>query len=242
MIDLIPAIDIIDGQCVRLVQGQYDQKKVYSGKPLEVARKFEDLGIQRLHLVDLDGARAGSVVNLDTLGSIAGKTSMLIDFGGGVKSDDDIRRVMEAGAAMVTAGSIAVKDPGMVKNWLQVYGPERIILGADVRNGRISIQGWQEDTPLELMDFIGTYMKRGIIRTICTDIKLDGMLTGPSFELYKNLRYSFPELEIIASGGIARMQDILDLNGMGINGAIFGKAFYEGKITEKEIGDFLKTI
>jgi phosphoribosylformimino-5-aminoimidazole carboxamide ribotide isomerase len=242
MIELIPAIDIIDGQCVRLTQGKYDQKKVYSGRPVEVALKFEDMGIRRLHLVDLDGAKAGHVVNLDVLENIAGKTSLQIDFGGGVKSDDDIRRVVDAGADMVTAGSIAVKDPGLVSKWLQIYGSEKIILGADVRNGKISIQGWQEDTSLELLHFVEAYMEKGIRKTICTDIEVDGMLRGPSTELYKHLRKAFPELEIIASGGVAGMQDIQELDGIGINGVIFGKAFYEGNITEREIMNFLKTV
>lgn len=242
MIELIPAIDIIDGKCVRLEQGRYDHQKVYSGQPEEVARRLADLGIRRLHLVDLDGARAGHVVNLDILKKISRQTSLIIDFGGGIKSDDDIRHVIEAGADMVTAGSIAVTDREMVEEWLQRYGPEKIILGADVRNGKISIHGWQEDTRLELMHFVRAYADVGIKKLICTDIAMDGMLQGPSIGLYTELRTAFPELEIIASGGVSGMQDILALENIGINAVIFGKAFYEGRITDEEIKDFMKSV
>ncbi|MFC2115709.1 1-(5-phosphoribosyl)-5-[(5-phosphoribosylamino)methylideneamino]imidazole-4-carboxamide isomerase [Bacteroidota bacterium] len=241
MIELIPAIDIIDGKCVRLEQGSYDQQKVYSSQPEEVAIQLADLGILRLHLVDLDGARAGHLVNLDILEKISSQTSLKIDFGGGIKSDDDISQVMKAGAEMVTAGSIAVRDRDQVEEWLNVYGPERIILGADVRNGKISIHGWQEDTTLELMYFVRTYADAGIKKLICTDISRDGMLQGPSLGLYKELRAEFPELEIIASGGVSEMQDIRDLDEIGINGVIFGKAFYEGRITEEEISTYMKS-
>ena len=239
MIELIPAIDIIGGKCVRLVQGSYQQKKIYADRPVEVARSFEDLGVRRLHLVDLDGARAGKVVNLNILQSIAEKTSLIIDFGGGIKSDADIRSVFEAGAAMVTAGSIAVKDRATVKKWLELYGQERIILGTDTREGKISINAWQEDTALDVFDFIEGYLGLGITRLICTDIVRDGMLEGPALDLYRAMRERFPALYIIASGGISGMEDIRALDRSGIHGVIFGKAYYEGKITPTEIKNFL---
>jgi len=238
MIELIPAIDIIDGKCVRLVQGQYQQKKIYADQPLEVARHFESLGIRRLHLVDLDGAKAGRVVNLDVLRSIAKNTELVIDFGGGIKSDEDIESVFGAGADMITAGSIAVKKRSRVEKWLERYGPDKIILGADARDGKISINAWQEDTPLGIFEFVQGYMDSGITRLICTDIARDGMLSGTSLELYRSLKDRFPTLAIIASGGVAGFTDIRELEEAGIDGVIFGKAFYEGNITSKEIIDF----
>ena len=238
MIELIPAIDIIDGKCVRLVQGQYQQKKTYSDQPLQVARHFAGLGVRRLHLVDLDGAKAGKVVNLDILQSIAENTALVIDFGGGIKSDKDIQSVFDAGADMITAGSIAVRDRAKVEKWLEQYGHEKIILGADTRDGKISINAWQEDTSLEIFDFVQGYMDIGITRLICTDIARDGMLGGPAVDLYKVLKDRFPTLEIIASGGVSGMTDIRKLNQAGIDGVIFGKAFYEGNITSKEIIEF----
>ncbi len=238
MIELIPAIDIIDGKCVRLVQGQYQQKKTYSDQPLQVARHFAGLGVRRLHLVDLDGAKAGKVVNLDILQSIAEDTALVIDFGGGIKSDEDIQSVFDAGAAMITAGSIAVKDRAKVEKWLAEYGPEKIILGADTRDGKISINAWQEDTTLGIFDFVQGYMNLGINRLICTDIARDGMLGGTALDLYKALKDRFPSLEIIASGGVSGMEDIRELDQAGIDGVIFGKAFYEGNITSQEIVEF----
>ena len=239
MIELIPAIDIMEGRCVRLSQGRYDRQRVYPGEPLEVARKFESLGVRRLHLVDLDGARAGKVVNLGVLESIAKGTSLRIDFGGGVNSDREIRRVFDAGAEMVTAGSIAVKDPGLVRDWLHIHGGGRLVLGADEKNGYIAIRGWQEQTPLELFDFIASWKGSGIRKVICTSISADGMLGGPNLGLYTELTGSFPELQIIASGGVSGIGDVYDLEKTGVHGVIFGKAFYEGKITEKEISDYL---
>ena len=238
MIELIPAIDIIEGKCVRLVQGQYQQKKTYSDQPLQVARHFAGLGVRRLHLVDLDGAKAGKVVNLDILQSIAEDTALVIDFGGGIKSDEDIQSVFDAGAAMITAGSIAVKDRAKVEKWLAEYGPEKIILGADTRDGKISINAWQEDTTLGIFDFVQGYMNLGIKRLICTDIARDGMLGGTALDLYKALKDRFPSLEIIASGGVSGMEDIRELDQAGIDGVIFGKAFYEGNITSQEIVEF----
>ena len=238
MIELIPAIDIIEGKCVRLVQGQYQQKKTYSDQPLQVARHFAGLGVRRLHLVDLDGAKAGKLVNLDILQSIAEDTALVIDFGGGIKSDEDIQSVFDAGAAMITAGSIAVKDRAKVEKWLAEYGPEKIILGADTRDGKISINAWQEDTSLEIIDFVQGYVDLGITRLICTDIARDGMLGGTALDLYKALKDRFPSLEIIASGGVSGMEDIRELDQAGIDGVIFGKAFYEGNITSQEIVEF----
>jgi phosphoribosylformimino-5-aminoimidazole carboxamide ribotide isomerase len=239
MIELVPAIDIIDGKCVRLVQGEYRQKKIYADHPLQVARQFEELGIRRLHLVDLDGARVGRIVNLPILQSIADNTSLVVDFGGGVKRDEDIRSAFTAGAAMVTAGSIAVKDPGRVQRWLDRYGPDKIILGADTRSGRISINAWQEDTTLDVFDFVQGYVELGIARLICTDIARDGMLGGVSLDLYRELKERFPLLQVIASGGVSGMEDILELERAGVDAVIFGKAFYEGKITAEEIKAFL---
>ena len=238
MIELIPAIDIIEGKCVRLVQGQYQQKKTYSDQPLQVARHFAGLGVRRLHLVDLDGAKAGKVENLDILQSIAEDTALVIDFGGGIKSDEDIQSVFDAGAAMITAGSIAVKDRAKVEKWLAEYGPDKIILGADTRDGKISINAWQEDTTLGIFDFVQGYMNLGINRLICTDIARDGMLGGTALDLYKALKDRFPSLEIIASGGVSGMEDIRELDQAGIDGVIFGKAFYEGNITSQEIVEF----
>jgi phosphoribosylformimino-5-aminoimidazole carboxamide ribotide isomerase len=239
MIELIPAIDIIDGKCVRLVQGLYKQKKIYSDQPLQVARHFAGLGVRRLHLVDLDGAKAGKVVNLDILQSIAENTALVIDFGGGIKNDEDIQAVFDAGAAMITAGSIAVKDRTKVEKWLVQYGPEKIILGADTRDGKISINAWQEDTSLGIFDFVQGYMELGITRLICTDIAKDGMLGGTALDLYKALKDRFPTLEIIASGGVSGMSDIWKLDQVGIDGVIVGKAFYEGNIKSQEIKEFL---
>jgi phosphoribosylformimino-5-aminoimidazole carboxamide ribotide isomerase len=241
MIDLIPAIDIIGGKCVRLVQGKYDRKTEYSDHPEEIALRFQDAGIRRLHLVDLDGARAGHVVNLDVLKRISEQTSLQVDFGGGVKTGDDLRKVFEAGAKMVTAGSIAVKKPELVKEWIRDYGPQKIILGADVKQGRIAIQGWQEETELDLGSFVENWLSDGIRKVICTDIAVDGMLTGPSLGLYRDLCTDFPGLDVIASGGVSGIGDIVDLESTGVKGVIFGKAYYEGKITETEIRNYLKS-
>jgi phosphoribosylformimino-5-aminoimidazole carboxamide ribotide isomerase len=239
MIELIPAIDIIDGKCVRLVQGLYRRKKTYSDQPLQVARHFADLGVRRLHLVDLDGAKVGRVVNLGILRSIADNTPLIIDFGGGIKSDEDIRSVFDAGAAMITAGSIAVKNRELVEKWLAQYSAEKIILGADIRNGKISINAWQEDTSLRIFDFVQAYSELGITRLICTDIARDGMLGGTAVDLYMALKERFPTMEIIASGGVSGMEDIRILDQAGIDGVIFGKAFYEGNIRSQEIKEFL---
>lgn len=235
MITIIPAIDLIDAKCVRLSQGDYNQKTVYNENPLEVAKMFEDAGITRLHLVDLDGAKAKHIVNYKVLETITSKTNLVIDFGGGLKSDEDLRIAFESGAQMVTGGSIAVKDRGTFLSWIEKYGPEKIILGADAKDKKIAVSGWQEVSQLPILDFIESYVNQGIQKVISTDIARDGMLTGPSIDLYKEIMERFPDLELIASGGIASMKDIDELDEMGVPGVITGKAIYEGKIGLNEI-------
>lgn len=234
-IEIIPAIDLIEGKCVRLSQGDYSQKTVYNENPLEVAKMFEAAGIRRLHLVDLDGAKAKHIVNHKVLKQIATKTSLVIDFGGGLKSDKDLEIAFNAGAAMVTGGSIAVKNRDTFLQWLEKYGSEKIILGADAKDRMIAVSGWIEATNLPVIDFISGYFEDGIRKVISTDISRDGMLTGPAFELYAEIMKSQPEVEIIASGGISSMDDILKLNEMGVPGVIVGKAIYEGKIVMRDI-------
>lgn len=234
-IEIIPAIDLIDGKCVRLSQGDYDRKTVYNENPLEVAKMFEDVGITRLHLVDLDGAKAKHIVNHKVLELISTKTKLIIDFGGGLKSDEDLEIAFNSGAQMVTGGSIAVKEKDTFLLWLEKYGSEKIILGADAKDGNIAVSGWLETTELPVVEFISDYNKKGITKVISTDISRDGMLTGPSFELYQEILDKLPDVEIIASGGIATMNDILKLAEMGVPGVITGKAIYENKISLKEI-------
>lgn len=234
-IEIIPAIDIIEGKCVRLSQGDYNQKTIYNENPLEVARMFEDAGLRRLHLVDLDGAKAKQIINYKVLETIASKTSLVIDFGGGLKSDEDLKVAFESGAKMVTGGSIAVKEHEVFIRWIEEYGSERIILGADAKDGKIAVSGWQEDSSLEIIPFILSFTKRGITKVISTDISRDGMLQGPSFDLYQSVLNEFPSLYLIASGGIAEIGDIYRLAEMGVPGVITGKAIYEGKVTLKEI-------
>ena len=238
MIEIIPAIDIIDGKCVRLNQGDYAQKKVYSENPLDVARSFEDAGLRRLHLVDLDGAKASHIVNHKVLESIATNTSLTIDFGGGLKSDNDLRIAFESGAAMVTGGSIAVKSPDVFQSWLVKFGSERIILGADAHNRKIAVSGWQETTDADILDFISLWQEKGVTQVISTDISRDGMLSGPATELYRDILDQMPELYLIASGGISSMQDILDLDEANIPAVITGKAIYENRISLEEIGHY----
>ena len=239
MIELIPAIDIIDGKCVRLSQGDYDTKKVYNENPLEVAKEFEANGIRRLHVVDLDGAKSKHVVNYRTLEMIATRTSLVIDFGGGIKTDEDMLIAFENGAQMVTLGSVAVKNPDLFKKWLIQYGAEKIILGADAKNKRIAVSGWMEDSSQELIPFLHDYTKEGIYKVLCTDISKDGMLQGPSIELYKEIMKEFPEMHLIASGGVSCLQDIIALEEAGIPAVIFGKALYEGRITMKDLIRFM---
>ena len=239
MIELIPAIDIIDGKCVRLSQGDYDTKKIYNENPLEVAKEFEANGIQRLHVVDLDGAKSSHVVNYKALDAIAGHTSLTIDFGGGIKTDEDLMIAFENGAHMVTLGSVAVKKPELFKKWLHQYGAEKIILGADVKDNRISVSGWLEEGPQELMPFLTDYTQEGVSKVLCTDISRDGMLQGPSIELYKQVMQRFPTMHLIASGGVSGMDDIIRLDDAGIPAVVFGKALYEGRITMKDLKRFM---
>ncbi len=227
---LIPAIDIIGGRCVRLTKGDYATEKVYSHDPVMVAREMEMLGFKRLHVVDLDGARSKHVVNLDVLRRITAETQLVVDFGGGVKSDDDLAAVLEAGAHMVTVGSIAVTDPERVLSWLKTYGAEHIVLGADVREGRISINGWKEESSISLRPFLDSYMQQGIRHVLCTDISCDGMLAGPSTPLYREIMTAHPDCQLIASGGVSSIDDIRALAAAGIPAVVFGKAIYEGKI------------
>lgn len=240
MFQIIPAIDIIDAKCVRLTQGDYAQKKVYNEDPLEVAQMFEDAGIQRLHLVDLDGAKQKKVINFKVLEKIATKTNLAIDFGGGVQSDEDIQQVFDYGAKQVTGGSIAVKNPELFEKWLKVYGGEKIILGADARNEKIAVSGWEEETSVWIYDFIEKYITKGVKYTISTDVAKDGLLQGPSFDLYQKMKDQFADLQIIASGGVSQMKDIEDLAQQNLYGVIVGKAIYEGKISLKEIEAFMR--
>ena len=227
--ELIPAIDIIEGKCVRLTKGDYDTKKVY-GDPLEMAQKFEDLGLRRLHVVDLDGAKSKHVVNIAALKAITTHTSLVVDFGGGVKTDEDLEKAYEAGATLVTVGSIAITEPERYLGWLERYGADKLILGADVRNGRVSINGWKEDSDVRLEDYLERYMKAGTKNVLCTEISRDGTLEGPAIELYQSIMKRYPECHLIASGGVGSTEDILALEAAGIPAVVFGKAFYEGKI------------
>jgi len=235
---IIPAIDLIDGKCVRLTQGDYAQKKVYNENPLEVAKQFEDAGLTRLHLVDLDGAKAKHVVNWKVLETIAAKTSLHIDFGGGVQSDDDLKIVWECGARQVTGGSIAVKNPSLFEQWLQEFGGERIILGADARNEKVAVSGWEEGTTLWVYDFVEEYVEKGVQYVISTDVAKDGLLKGPSLDLYRKMQEKCPELNIIASGGVSGMADLEALAELNLFGVIVGKAIYEGRVTLKELERF----
>lgn len=230
MIQLIPAIDIIGGRCVRLTRGDYSTEKVYADNPVDVACEMEALGFRRLHVVDLDGARSRHVVNLEVLRSITRATRLVVDFGGGVKSDDDLRKVFDAGAALATVGSIAVTDPGRVHEWLRTYGADRLVLGADVRDGRISINGWKEESTLELLPFLEGYMQAGMKHVLCTEISHDGMLQGPATALYREVMTAFPDCRLIASGGVACIDDLRRLEAAGVPAAVFGKAIYEGRI------------
>jgi phosphoribosylformimino-5-aminoimidazole carboxamide ribotide isomerase len=233
--EIIPAIDIIDGKCVRLTQGDYSQKKVYNEKPLEVAREFEDAGLKRLHLVDLDGARAGAVRNWKVLETIAGKTSLVIDFGGGIKTEKDVQIVLGSGAAFATVGSIAVKDEKEFGRWLQLMGPGKFLLGADVKEEKIAVAGWLETTDIWIYDFIEKYIEKGIEQLFCTDVSKDGKLEGPSVDLYRNITGKFPSLHFIASGGVSGMEDLDALEEAGCKGVIIGKAIYEGRISLAEL-------
>ncbi len=239
MIELIPAIDIIDGKCVRLSRGDYDTKKVYNENPVEVAKEFEAHGIRRLHVVDLDGAKSHHVVNYRVLDQIASRTSMIIDFGGGIKSEEDLIIAFDNGAEMVTIGSLAVKNPELFLKWLNRYGAEKIILGADAKENKIAVNGWKDETTQDLFTFLEKYSKYGVTKVICTDISRDGMLEGPSINLYKKILEQHPNLHLIASGGVSNMDDIIALQEARIPAVIFGKALYEGRIQLKDLICFL---
>ena len=236
--DIIPAIDIIGGKCVRLTKGDYKQMKTYSDDPLEVAKKFEDAGIKRLHVVDLDGAKASHVINLEVLDRIASGTRLHVDFGGGVKTREDLDQVFNAGAKQVTAGSIAAKNPTLVKAWIAEFGADKIILGADVLNEQVMVSGWQESSGLGLFEYLADYTSHGIGEVICTDISKDGALQGPSFDLYNKILKQFPKLKLIASGGVSVYEDLELLLANKLSGAIVGKAFYEGRISLEELASF----
>lgn len=237
MIELIPAIDIIDGKCVRLTKGDYSRKRVYNDDPVAQAVEFERKGFRRLHIVDLDGAKSKHVVNEAVLRGIIGATSLKVDFGGGIKSDDDIDRAFSAGAEMVTIGSVAVKEPQLFRSWLERYGAERIILGADVRGGRIAVNGWKEDSAEELPAFLARYVSLGVVNVLCTDISRDGTLEGPATELYKEVMARFPGLHLIASGGVSSIDDIISLEEAGVPAVVFGKAYYEGRLGDLQVAN-----
>ncbi len=239
MIEIIPAIDIIEGKCVRLSQGDYAQKKVYNENPLEVAKMFESVGIRRLHLVDLDGAKAKHIVNYKVLEEIATKTSLIIDFGGGLKSDEDLSIAFNSGASMVTGGSIAAKEPAVFLSWLNKFGADKIILGADVKDEKIAVGGWIETTQLDLMPFVTKFVEEGVDKVICTDISKDGMLKGPSIALYEKILTEHPDLYLIASGGVSSMEDIENLEKANVPAVITGKAIYEGRIKMNDLSRFL---
>jgi phosphoribosylformimino-5-aminoimidazole carboxamide ribotide isomerase len=235
MIEIIPAIDLIDGKCVRLSQGDFAQKKIYHENPLEVAKEFESFGIKRLHLVDLDGAKNGKVTNLKTLETIAKITNLTIDFGGGIKTDEDIKSVFDSGAQFASIGSIAVKDSEKFFLWLEKYGSEKILLGADVRDKKLAINGWLTDTDLEIIPFLEDYFAKGVTKVFCTDISKDGILQGTANELYREILSKLPKLKLIASGGVSKIEDVHELEKIGCLGVIIGKAIYEGRIRLEEL-------
>jgi len=235
---IIPAIDIIEGKCVRLSKGDYSTKKIYNEDPLEVAQEFEDAGLQYLHLVDLDGAKAKHIVNWKVLEKLATKTQLQIDFGGGIKSDEDLKIAFESGAKQITGGSIAVKEPVKFTSWITAYGSDKIILGADAMEGKIAVSGWQEESDKEIESFIQEYVEKGIQYVISTDIAKDGMLEGPSFELYSTILEKLLDVKLIASGGVSSIEDLDRLRDLRLDGAIVGKAIYEGKIDLFDLRDF----
>jgi phosphoribosylformimino-5-aminoimidazole carboxamide ribotide isomerase len=235
MIEIIPAIDLIEGNCVRLSQGDFARKKIYNANPAEVAKEFENAGLKRLHIVDLDGAKNGKVTNLKVLEAIARQTNLTIDFGGGIKTGGDIQSIFDAGAQMASIGSIAVKEPEKFFGWLETYGSEKILLGADVRDGKVSINGWQTETDLEILRFLENYAAKGATQVFCTDISKDGLLEGAATELYAQILTRLPKLRLIASGGVSRIEDVFELEKIGCAGVIIGKAIYEGKIKLEEL-------
>jgi phosphoribosylformimino-5-aminoimidazole carboxamide ribotide isomerase len=240
MIEIIPAIDLIEGKAVRLLQGDFDRKTVYSENPLEIAKQFEAIGLRRLHVVDLDGARNGKVVNLRVLEQIAGNTGLTIDFSGGIKTHEDVISVFNSGAKLLAIGSVAVNEPETLESWLEEFGSERILLGADVKNGKLAINGWQTSTDVKLIPFLHQWFIKGVRQAFCTDISRDGLLQGSANNLYHQIHCELPELGLIASGGVSQINDFYELENSGCCGAIVGKAIYEGKISLKEIEDYLK--
>lgn len=232
---IIPAIDIIDGKCVRLTQGDYAQKKIYNENPVEVAKEFEDAGLRYLHLIDLDGAKAGRVINWKVVEAISSSTGMIIDFGGGIKNDAEVDRLFQLGVEQVNIGSVAVRNPEKIAEWIKKFGAEKIVLSADTKNENIAISGWQEDSAILITDFLKDFIQRGIEYVTCTDIGTDGMLTGPNIELYKKILLSFPQLNVIASGGVSSVEDLHELRQIGVDGVIVGKAIYEGRIKLDEL-------
>lgn len=236
--EIIPAIDIIDGKCVRLTHGDYSRKKIYNEHPLEVARQFEDAGLQRLHLVDLDGAKEGKVKNWKVLETLTAKTSLAIDFGGGIKTEKDVQIVFECGSQYATVGSIAVKEKETFIGWLKKFGAGKFLLGADVRDEKLTISGWTEGTEIWIYDFIQDYIENGVQQLFCTDVAKDGALEGPSIELYKNIIRKFPKLHFIASGGVRHLDDVYELKDMGCSGVIIGKALYEARISIEDLKKF----
>ncbi|MFN4000114.1 1-(5-phosphoribosyl)-5-[(5-phosphoribosylamino)methylideneamino]imidazole-4-carboxamide isomerase [Algoriphagus sp.] len=236
---IIPAIDLIGGKCVRLCQGDYSSKKEYHDDPLEMAKRFEGVGIQRLHLVDLDGAKAKKIINGDVLERICSGTSLQVDFGGGIQADEEIEKAFALGAKQVTGGSIAVKNPTLFEEWITKYGAEKIILGADAKNKKIAVGGWEETTSEDLIPFIKSYFEKGIRYVICTDVAKDGLLQGPSVELYQEILQEIPELKLIASGGVSSVKDLEDLEKIGVYGTIVGKAYYEGRVTLEELARYV---
>ncbi len=227
---IIPAIDIIDGKCVRLIQGDYTQKTIYNENPLEVARSFENAGLTHLHLVDLDGAKAGKVISWQVVENITSGTSLKVDFGGGIKTTAEVERLLNLGVSQVNLGSVAVREPEKITDWIKQFGADSIILSADVKNEMISIDGWQQNSAINIVAFLRDYIQRGIKHVTCTDIRTDGMLTGPNVELYKKILLSFPQLHLIASGGVSSLDDLHELKQIGADGVIVGKAIYEGRI------------
>ncbi len=240
MIKIIPSIDLVDGKCVRLTQGNFEEKKIYDSDPVAVAKRFAEAGIERLHLVDLDGAKAGKVINHKILEQIATETKLKVDFGGGVKSDEDIQKVFDCGAKQVSAGTIAVQNPKLVLSWIQKYGKDKIILGADVLNGIVRINGWVNPSEIKLFDFITNYQWHGIRYVLCTDIEKDGMMKGSSVELYKSIIKQFPEMRVIASGGVSSIEEIKQLNKIGCYGVVIGKAIYENLINLEDLAKLIK--
>lgn len=238
MIRVIPAIDIIDGKCVRLAYGDFSKKVIYDESPVDVALRFEDAGIKRLHMVDLDGAKQGKVVNFKVLEKVAGKTGLIIDFGGGIKTNEDLKIAFESGAAMISTGSVAIKNPELLKQWLKQYGTDRIIVAADVKDEKVVVAGWLEDTKLYIYDCINNLLEDGVKQIMCTDISKDGSLAGPAKELYKSIMGKFPKLHLIASGGISCLKDIDEVEAVGCTEVIIGKALYEGRIALNELTRF----